>query len=322
MAIDINSIDPSEGSPVLVPFWVIGADQGMGNPIQQEMLLIGPAQRFDIIIDFSPHSGQRIIMKNSGGDEPFGGDIPGPQLFELTDRVMAFDVVQGLDESVPDDWTPPAAVETRAQQDLIPDNVRRIGLFEGHDQYGRLQPLLGTIDPATDIDGNPICYPDTPEYRDAGLVGQMIGTQPWHAPTTENIKLNDVEDWEIWNLSADAHPIHLHLVSFILIKREYIKFESTAVNGEVEPEELGNIAGDGTYITDKPMVQHDGSRGEGYIVVNPTKDLERGEVPPSEYKYYADGFPKDTIIALPGQVTTIRAKFDKPGRFNHHCHIL
>ena len=31
---------------------------------------------------------------------------------------------------------------------------------------------------------------------------------------------------------------------------------------------------------------------------------------------------KDTVIAYPGQVTRVRAKFDTPGRFVWHCHIV
>ena len=32
--------------------------------------------------------------------------------------------------------------------------------------------------------------------------------------------------------------------------------------------------------------------------------------------------PKDTVIAYPDEVTRIRARFDKPGLFVWHCHIL
>ena len=47
--------------------------------------------------------------------------------------------------------------------------------------------------PATDMDGNPIYWPDTAAYRAVGLAGkQMEGTMPWHAPTTENPKLKYV----------------------------------------------------------------------------------------------------------------------------------
>jgi bilirubin oxidase len=31
---------------------------------------------------------------------------------------------------------------------------------------------------------------------------------------------------------------------------------------------------------------------------------------------------KDTVIAYPGEVTTVRARFDIPGRFVWHCHIV
>jgi bilirubin oxidase len=32
--------------------------------------------------------------------------------------------------------------------------------------------------------------------------------------------------------------------------------------------------------------------------------------------------PKDTVIALPGQTTRLRAYFDIPGRYVVHCHII
>ena len=31
---------------------------------------------------------------------------------------------------------------------------------------------------------------------------------------------------------------------------------------------------------------------------------------------------KDTVIAYPGQVTRIKARFDTPGQFVWHCHIV
>ncbi|HEU4355833.1 MAG TPA: multicopper oxidase domain-containing protein, partial [Actinomycetota bacterium] len=36
---------------------------------------------------------------------------------------------------------------------------------------------------------------------------------------------------------------------------------------------------------------------------------------------WASGF-KDTVIAYPGEVTRVRAKFDTPGQFVWHCHIV
>jgi len=39
-------------------------------------------------------------------------------------------------------------------------------------------------------------------------------------PVTEMPNINDTEMWEIWNFTADAHPIHLHLVEFQVVERE------------------------------------------------------------------------------------------------------
>ncbi|MEJ2309654.1 MAG: multicopper oxidase domain-containing protein, partial [Gammaproteobacteria bacterium] len=73
---------------------------------------------------------------------------------------------------------------------------------------------------------------------------------------------------ELWNWSADAHPIHLHLVKFQVQERYAI---GSDIMREREPWEAGW---------------------------------------------------KDTVIAYPGEVTTIRAKFDIPGLYVWHCHIL
>ena len=37
---------------------------------------------------------------------------------------------------------------------------------------------------------------------------------------------------------------------------------------------------------------------------------------------YVENAPKDMVTALPGQVTRIKATFDRPGRYVWHCHIL
>lgn len=278
----------------LIPFHVIGGDQGLAeSAVETTRVVFEPSARHDIVIDFSSFDQQRIVLRNTGGDEPFGGDIPGPQAFNHTDKVMAFDVVLQLDTTVPDDFNPDAI--SVPVQDTAPARIRKLALFEGHDQLGRLQPLLGTAEPATDKDGNPIHWPDTKLYREAGLVGPMEGAMPWHAPTTENPNVGDTEDWEIWNVSADAHPIHVHLVSFQLVKRQHIVFDSNVNDdGEIEFHEPDHLppAGDGTYTVDQPLVQHDGSIGEGYIIKNPTV----GElVDESTLPEYLSNFPRDVI---------------------------
>lgn len=342
---------------LVVPMTIIGGDQGLSwsSPVVRQTVVLAPGQRLDTIVDFSPFAtgGRRLVLKNLAGDHPFigGGGSSGGQKFAHTDKVMAFDVTLPLDEDVPDAvYQPPTVVEGGSSaawsagvsswlgdttqtpgtqqrpalgQDLattIPEKVRRVGLFHGRDSVGGMQPLLGTIDPAHDVHGNPICWPDEPVYQTAGLVGPMNGTAAWHHPTTENIRLGAVEDWQIWNLSPHAHPIHLHMVHFIVVNRQQIQYDSaSSATGELDTKHIGLAAGDGTFTTEMPMILHDGTLGVGRRVVNPT---EGRLIQKETMTEYVETFPQDVVVALPGQITTIRAKFDKPGRFNWHCHML
>jgi FtsP/CotA-like multicopper oxidase with cupredoxin domain len=301
-----------------LPFTVIGSDQGLASsPTTVDTLLIETGSRYDIIFDFKTVTpGNRVIMKNIGGDEPFGGDIPGPQGFGETDRIMAFDVVLPLDTTVPD--VSPTGINFGPVVPT-PNRLRKVALFEGTDEFGRLQPLLGTAEPATDYAGNPINWPSTPEYISAGLVGQMEGSIAWHSPTTENPALDTTEEWEIWNVTGDAHPVHLHLVNFEILGRQEITWDShTTEDDRVIPNDVWETpAGDGTYLLDQPVVQHNGLLGDGFRIVNLTYGPSVAQP-----MAYVENAPKDMVTALPGQITRIKATFDKPGRYVWHCHIL
>jgi Multicopper oxidase len=190
--------------------------------------------------------------------------------------------------------------------------------------------MLGTIDPATDKNNQPIFFPDTEAYRTAGLAGtQLQGSLTWNSPTTEDIRLGDTEEWQIWNLTPDAHPIHLHLVRFELVSRQVVNFRGMQQAFLDEAIEEGISVGpvaiveDGTDLKPMNILMHDGkSLGLGYKAVSPNAGMvltlfEKDNVMYSDYAQ-----PLDTITALPGQVTTIRATFDKPGRYVWHCHVL
>jgi FtsP/CotA-like multicopper oxidase with cupredoxin domain len=305
-----------------LPFTVIGSDQGLASsPTTVDTLVMETGSRYDVVFDFKTvGSGRRVIMKNIGGDEPFGGDLvtddAALQVFGETDRIMAFDVVLPLDAAVPDvslggiNFGPAVPA---------PSRLRKVGLFEGMDEFGRLQPLLGTAEPATDFAGNPINWPNTPEYLGAGLIGQMEGSIAWHSPTTENPALGSTEEWEIWNVTGDAHPVHLHLVNFEILGRQEILWDShTTEDDRVIPNADHDVpAGDGTYLVKQPVVQHNGLQGTGFRIVN----LSYGPSVPQPAAY-VENAPKDMVTALPGQITRIKATFDKPGRYVWHCHIL
>ena len=290
VAVNAGETDPSTGTPL--PFWVIGSDQGLGTPAQTDTLVIEPGGRYDVVVDFSQvPSGSRVIMKNLGGDAPFGGafggDLDPADLFpeRQTDRIMAFDVVVPL-SAVPDNFNP----GNLADYGGVPNGAttRRVALFEGTDEFGRLQPLLGTV-----ADG------------DLSSGTNVATAHTWFQPTTETPAAGSTEIWEIYNFTADAHPIHVHLVNFEILDREDFEYDIT-----------------GTQVT----LQHNGTTGEAPEISN-IRNLTAASV---GTEYFEDA-PKDMVTSLPGdpegapptgQLVRIKAEFNKSGRYVWHCHIL
>jgi spore coat protein A len=277
VAVDLDIDDPNDDDASdPLNFYVIGSDQGLGRPgdsveaTQMSRLVIEPGGRYDIVFDFKGHQDSRIIVKNIGGDSPFSGEIPGEQSFECTNRIMAFDVatIDDVDDLFdPEDIPVYDGVSGRATH-------RKVALFEGTDEWGRLQPLLGTFEG-----------------------GRWIA-KTWHLPTTETPELDSTEIWEIYNFTGDAHPIHLHLVNFQILGRREISFDDDRT---------------------QRVLQHNGTIG----LAPPPYNVDEGSrviLGPGDG--YFESAPKDMVTALPEQVTTIKATFDKPGRYVWHCHIL
>jgi spore coat protein A len=102
-----------------------------------------------------------------------------------------------LVNQVPGVPTPvPASVVVGGQTFVV--NVRQLTLNEGFDEYGRLAQFLGT-----NVATNP----------------RFFGRRYMDAPT-EIVPAGSVEVWEIANLTADAHPIHFHLVNVQVLSRQ------------------------------------------------------------------------------------------------------
>jgi len=228
---------------------------------------------------------------------------------------MAFDVVSPLDTNIADDFDVSIFSADLAAADSslsTPPNsavhrVRQLALFEGRDDRNRVHPLLGTAEPARDMNGFLIDWPKDTMYTAVNLTGPMQGAIAWHSPTTEVPGLGDVED-------------HVHLVHFVLINRKKIKYDSNADERGLIP--IGSIpAGDGTYLVRRPVVQHNGKYGSGYDVKNPTTyadEIDLNALP----EFVDQQFPQDLVTARPGEVTTVRMLFDRPGNYVWHCHIL
>ena len=273
------------------------------NPLKSS-LVVAPAERPDIIIDFSRHRNQSIILYNDAA-APFPGGVPVNDYFPLfnvkgnpvnaltpagfgpNSRIlMRFDV--GSTVSPPGDITLNINTNTDLRggidTPLIPFGVstpppgvpvRPLTLNETFDPYGRLIQMLGTLIP-----------PGSPS---AGF------GRTYESPATEVVQRGTTEVWEIYNTTADVHPMHFHLVNVQLINRQPFQVNS-----------LGNTQG-------------------GVNFTGPAVPAEANEI----------GW-KETVMMFPGTVTRIIMRFDLPAapftvppsprtggnEYVWHCHIL
>ena len=289
------------------------------NPAGPFNLLLAPAERADVIIDFKGWAGTNLILFNDApapfpmGDarnEYFTGDIDmttfggapitqigkGPNTRTIMriavgagpqDRVKTSTIITELNLALK------ASFIDGEQPHLLYNNGRpyepgpvpytgpvhrRLTLNEDFDDFGRLIQRLGTT-------------------TQNGSNNQNLPTwsRNYVDPVTENPRAGATEVWEVYNLTGDVHPIHVHLVNFQVIQR---------------------AAFDAVTPTFSP---------------NPST----ARLPdPNELGW------KDTVRMNPGEVTTIIAKFNLPnlptaamrnatsprfpgGReYVWHCHIL
>lgn len=95
----------------------------------------------------------------------------------------------------------------------------------GSDPFGRFYEIpIAIQDRSFNSDGS-LFYPDSRQFFDE-FPGPYIPDSPtgepllWMDPITENPALNSVEVWEIYNFTADSHPIHIHEVQFQVVNRQ------------------------------------------------------------------------------------------------------
>lgn len=196
-----------------IEVWQIGNEGGfLAAPVNLTAdhagrLLMGLAERADLIVDFTHVPAGNHVLGNVGPDEPFGGGVPGVDFPvadpDSTGQVLEFRVVPS---SAPDPTTPPAYLVLPALTPLPPASVTRpLVLIE--------QSGIGF-----DANGDPVDGPV------AALLGTADGGVPveyeWEDPVTDNPAVGSTEVWEFVNTTADAHPMHVHEVAFEVVDRE------------------------------------------------------------------------------------------------------
>ena len=214
-----------------LPFWQIGADGGfLPAPVKLDQLLMGPAERADVIVDFTNvPAGTEIVLQNIGPDEPFGGGVPGVDFASSdpasTGQVMQFRVVaaRSTDTSRPPQSLvlPRLARLPRARltrQVSINEAESETVYVDGHPGHGHKKHQPANIKLAC---GDPNAVPFGPTHAMLGTLTAAGDGNPlsWMQAITENPDPGATEVWEIHNTTEDAHPIHVHLVQFEVVDR-------------------------------------------------------------------------------------------------------
>jgi spore coat protein A len=219
------------------PMIQIGSDGGLlsGAPAVREELVLAPAERADVLIDFARFApGEEIVLLNRGPDAPFaglsveqGGADP-----TTTGRVMLFRVV------------PRSNAPTVAIPRALPS----------------IEPLTTPL-PPRDLTLHEMTHEPGAVLTHGALGTAARGPLRWHDEVTERPVLGTTEIWRVANLTEDAHPIHLHLVMFQVLDRT--PFDAAAY-GEAQRRYL---AGEGplpeleSFFTGPPSGPEPGERG-------------------------------------------------------------
>ena len=216
-------------------FYQIGSDGGyLAEPVMlndpndphSPRLVMAPAERCDVIIDFSAYApGSELILRNTG-KAPFpNGEAADPQ---TVGQIMLFKVVP---LTAPDESVIPST--------LVP--VERLS--------NPVRTRTMTLNEVAGI---------------SGPLEAMLNGLHFDASETEQPTLGTTEMWEVVNMTGDAHPIHIHLVQFQLLNRQRYNVRRYEMAFDAANPEMGetyNPVDVTPYLKGKPVPADPNERG-------------------------------------------------------------
>ena len=206
-------------------------------------LLLAPAERADVIVDFNGvPAGSSFILYNDapapfpGGDsrnDYFTGDADqtstgGAKTTALgrgpnTRTLLRIVVTAGSGDTVATPaWL--AQINVQLKTNFLTGNQPGL-LFNNGDPSVPAFPFNGvasrmlTLNEDFDEFGRLIQTMGTFDQNGSNNQGRPTWGLPYMADSTENPKAGSTEVWQIMNLTGDTHPIHFHLVNVELIQR-------------------------------------------------------------------------------------------------------
>jgi spore coat protein A len=188
--------------PSLVPFHQIGTDGGfLGKPAPLHNLLLGSAERADLIIDFSGLEGKVVTLSNSAG-APFPGWDQVTIIHPLMEELMKFRV------RIP--------LSSKAKSFQMPANMP-----------------LPKLDPKASVANRDFVLSELMDKQGKSL-GLRINGKGYDDPIVESPKLGSIETWRFINTTDDAHPMHLHLVQFQVLHRQGFRLGNFLLEGKMD----------------------------------------------------------------------------------------
>jgi spore coat protein A len=194
---------PSDG----LPFVQVGSDGGLlGAPISHRTIPIAPAERFDVVIDFSKYPvGTKVTLKNHFG-------------YGTTSQVMRFHVVRKEKEQ--------SAVPER-----LSDMAERLSVMVESKALGESNARLTRK------------FYFTRAFHNGRVVWAINGKV--FSPSRIDAR-PELGSTEIWELTTDVHhPVHIHLVKFKVLSRNGRKPMPTDAGWkdtiDVRPREVARV---------------------------------------------------------------------------------
>ena len=202
-------------------FNVLASDASyLSRPVVTSSILLAPSEIADVVVDFSKSKVEEIELLNSA-PYPFpGGDNTGP----LDDKVMKFIVLPGSPKPSDTSVIPPKLVSYSPASLKDVTKTRYITLYEE----------------ISNITGAPI--------------HMYINGLTLLDPVTETPKSGTTELWNVINLTADDHPLHIHLASLQAIKVQNLEELETFTSCMVEKKDAlkcdvkNHAAGNQIYV--------------------------------------------------------------------------
>jgi spore coat protein A len=312
------------------PLWVIGTDGGFldvaatafdpgYNPqdgavtdIIGDKLVVLPGERYEVVIDFSAYEpGTTFEMKNDAWNPyPFGDAPPITEIMQFEVVASAAEATAGLKSTSFD----PTLMSPRVHPivDLKPlmasaDVHRQLTLNEVESTISGapLEALLNN----TKWDGHQVIENGPPHTITTR--GDFTQSGDYSVPTfySERPEEGSMEVWDIINITADAHPIHLHLVQFQVIER--IPFDETAFGFAYDTAFQAN--GNPGYMAGYgPPNNYNILNSAGAVGGNPNPlqfpMAESARGPRRAPEPHEVGW-KDTVVTYPGEVTRFAVRF-------------